>query len=191
VRSHGLSLHVENGEDFLYITDTERHEVIKTSIDGKIVQIFPFPKASKQYRKIEQYLPTETAIASNGDLYVADGYGSQYILHYNASGDLLNVFGGKGLGDAYFNNAHGICIDTRNGNESLLITARMQNKLKRFTLDGKHLENIDLPGAFICRPVIHKEHVFLATIWSGNGEANSGFVPLLTRKAYYRRCIRH
>ncbi|MFK7775963.1 MAG: 6-bladed beta-propeller, partial [Saprospiraceae bacterium] len=33
--AHGLTLNVENGEDFLYISDNERHEVIKTTIDGK------------------------------------------------------------------------------------------------------------------------------------------------------------
>ena len=153
--AHGLTLSKENGEDFLYIADNNRHEVIKTTIDGKVVQVFPYPANCGKYEKVEQYIPTETAIAPNGDVYIADGYGLQYILHYNAKGELLNVFGGRGHGAEHFDNAHGICLDNRDQtNPTLLITARQQNKLKRFSLGGKLLDVIDIPGAFICRPVI-------------------------------------
>ena len=181
--AHGLTLNVEGGEDFLYITDNNRHEVIKTTIDGKVVMVLPYPKESGKYESADQYIPTETAIAENGDIYVADGYGLQYIMHYNAKGDLLNVFGGRGEGEAFFDNAHGICIDTRNpGHPCLLITARQQNKLKRFSLEGQYLSTIELPGAFICRPVIHKKNVYLATIWSGDGGEGTGFVSILDER---------
>ncbi len=178
--AHGLTLNVENGKDVLYIADNNRHEVIKTTIDGKVIQIFPYPKETGKYKSKESYIPTETAIASNGDVYIADGYGEQYILHYNAKGELLNVFGGRGDEAYHFDNAHGICLDTRNAsNPVLLITARQQNKLKRFTLEGKYLSSIDLPGAYICRPVIHGKEVYLATIWSGDGSVGTGFVSVL------------
>ncbi len=180
--AHGLTLSNENGEDFLYIADNSRHEVIKTTIDGQELMTLGYPKESGKYEKAEQYIPTETAIAPNGDIYVADGYGLQYILHYNFKGELLNVFGGRGDGEEHFDNAHGICIDQRSGTPSLLITARMQNKLKRFNLDGEYIESLDLPGAYICRPVIHNKHVFLATIWSGDGSQNTGFVSILDEK---------
>ena len=178
--AHGLTLNVEGGQDFLYITDTERHEIIKTTVDGKIVQKFSVPD-TKEYKELGQFVPTETAIAENGDLYVADGYGLQYMLHYNSAGKLLNIFGGKGDCPEHFDNAHGICIDKRSGEETLLITARMRNQLKRFSMQGELLEIIDLPGAYICRPVIHGEHVFLATIWSGEGQPNTGFISILDK----------
>lgn len=178
--AHGLTLNVENGEDVLYISDNNRHEVIKTTIDGKVIQVFSYPKESGKYLKKENYIPTETAIAKNGDVYVADGYGEQYIMHYNAKGELLNTFGGRGEEEHLFNNAHGICIDDRDiSNPTLLITARQQNKLKRFSLDGEYLSSIDLPGAFICRPVIHNKHIYLATIWSGDGAEGTGFISIL------------
>ena len=181
--AHGLTLNVENGEDFLYISDNNRHEVIKTTIDGKVVLVLPYPKETTQYQNPEQYIPTETAITPNGDIYVADGYGAQHILHYNSKGELKNIFGGRGDGDEFFDNAHGICYDDRDkNNPCLLITARQRNELKRFSLDGKLLEVIPLPGAFICRPVIHGEQVYLATIWSGTGSANTGFVSILNKK---------
>ncbi|VXB66702.1 NHL repeat-containing protein [Maribacter litoralis] len=180
--AHGLTLNVENGEDFLYIADNNRHEVIKTTIDGKVVQVFLYPKESGKYIAKEQYIPTETTIAENGDVYIADGYGAQYIMRYNAKGKLLQTFGGRGDEDHLFNNAHGICIDTRGGKSpELLITARQQNKLKRFTMDGEFIASIDLPGAYICRPVIKGENVYLATIWSGDGSDGTGFISILDK----------
>lgn len=180
--AHGLTLNVEGGEDFLYISDNKRHEIIKTTIDGQIVMILPYPKESGKYERKEQYIPTETVIAKNGDIYVADGYGEQYILHYNAKGELLHVFGGRGEEQHCFDNAHGICIDERLPDEScLLITARQQNKLKRFSLTGEYLSSIDLPGAYICRPVIHDSDVYLATIWSGDGSEGTGFISILNK----------
>ncbi|TVZ16588.1 6-bladed beta-propeller [Maribacter sp. MAR_2009_72] len=180
--AHGLTLHVENGEDFLYIADNTRHEVVKTTIDGKVVQVFTYPKESGKYESKDQYIPTETAIADNGDVYIADGYGAQFIMRYNAKGELLQTFGGKGDEDHLFQNAHGICIDTREGKEpELLITARKQNKLKRFTMDGEFIASIPLPGAYICRPVIKGDTIYLATIWSGDGSNGTGFISILNR----------
>ena len=178
--AHGLTLHDENGEEFLYIADNDRHEVIKTTLEGKVVHIFPYPKETGKYENKEAYIPTETAIASNGDLFVSDGYGSQYIIHYDSQGNLKNIFGGRGDEPHLFQNAHGICIDDRDPeNVVVLITARQQNKLKRFTLEGDYIDSIDLPGAYICRPVIHNKHIYLATIWSGDGSEGTGFISIL------------
>ncbi|MEL6673046.1 MAG: 6-bladed beta-propeller [Bacteroidota bacterium] len=180
--AHGLTLHQEGQEEFLYIADNSLHQIIKTTLKGQEVMRLDYPKMSGKYEKPDQYIPTETAIADNGDIYVADGYGSQYILHYNAKGELLNTFGGKGAGPEHFGNAHGIAIDQRDpANPCLLITDRMVNQLKRFSLEGKYLSTIELPGAFICRPVIHGEHVYLATIWSGDGSAGTGFISILDK----------
>ncbi len=180
--AHGLTLNVENGEDFLYISDNSRHEVIKTTMDGKVVLTLAYPADSGKYEKAEQYIPTETAIAPNGDIYVADGYGLQYILHYNAKGELLNIFGGRGEEEKHFDNVHGICVDMRKGEPTLLITARAQNKFKRFNMAGELIEIIHLPGAFVCRPVIHGENIYVATIWSGpDRPPNTGFISILNK----------
>ena len=74
--------------------------------------------------------------------FVADGYGVQYIMHYNSKGELLNTFGGRGDEESHLDNAHGVCIDTRKSEEPiLLITDRNRNKLKRFSMSGDYLSN--------------------------------------------------
>jgi peptidylamidoglycolate lyase len=178
---HGLTLVKENGEDFLLITDYERHQVIKTTIDGKKVFEIDYPADTGLYAKKEDFKPTETTVLENGDFYVADGYGNQYITHYNHKGELLNVFGGKGKEDSQFLNAHGICYDNRDKKKpSLLVSGRELNVLKRFSLDGKYMSSYKVPGALICRPVIHKKDIYFAVLKSKESpNSDSGFLLIM------------
>jgi len=129
--AHGLTLRDEGGEDFLYLTDTALHQVIKMTPDGKEVLRISAPQRPDANGKNRPFLPTETAIADNGDIYVADGYGSQFIYVYDQQGRLKNEFGGPGDADDQFHNAHGIAIDARNGKPKLLITARAAPNLQK------------------------------------------------------------
>ena len=182
--AHGLTLVKENGSDFLLITDYERHQIIKTTIDGKVIFEIDYPADTGKYESKEEFNPTETAVLENGDFYVADGYGKQHIIHYNYKGELLNYFGGRGKGDGQFLNAHGICYDDRDPkNRSLLISAREMNMLKRFNLNGDFMESIKVPGALICRPVIHKKDIYFAVLQSKNASnSDSGFVLIMNDK---------
>src|SRR5690348_4850851 len=131
--AHGLTLHDENGTEFLYITDTVRHQVYKTTMDGKVLLTIDAPLDAGIYKETKEFVPTETAIDANGDIFIADGYGAQYILHYDKTGKLINYFGGRGQGDEHFDNAHGICWDTRRKDHTLLITDRTRNCFKQFS----------------------------------------------------------
>ncbi len=183
---HGLSISQEGGEDFLYISDFDLGKVFKTTTDGRILMTIEHPKTIGVYGEEDPFHPTETAIAPNGDIYVADGYGSQYILQYNAEGDYIRHFGGRGNDDDQFSTAHGVCIDDRDKeNPTLLCTSRGHNSFKRFTLEGEYLSTIFLPGAFVCRPVIDGDNIYSGVCWSRlrylNQTPDSGFVTILDR----------
>jgi hypothetical protein len=179
--AHGLTLFDENGEEVLFICDNNRHQVIKTTLDGKVLLTLDYPKETGMYTKPDEYIPTETAIAANGDIYVADGYGKDYIIQYDSKGNYIRHFGGRGEGDAFLLNAHGVCIDTRDKHHpTLVVTSRQQNAFKRYTMDGKYINTIALPGAWVCRPVIHSKHLFAAVLQSNNNLwKQSGFVTIL------------
>lgn len=179
---HGLTLYDENGTEFLYITDTVKHQVYKTTMDGKVLLTIDAPLDAGIYSKPEEFVPTETIVDANGDIFIADGYGAQYILHYDSKGKLKNHFGGRGEGDIHLDNAHGICFDTRNDTHSLLITDRTRNCFKRFSKEGDLIEVIKLPGACVCRPVIKGDHLYAAVLRSPNMDAaGTGFVTILNK----------
>ncbi len=180
--AHGLTIQKTGKEDLLFITDTIRHQVFKTTIDGKILLTIDPPMEADIYQKREAFVPTETAVLENGDFYIADGYGSQYILHYDLNGKLKNYFGGRGEGDEHLDNAHGICIDYRQSTPTLIVTDRTRNAFKRFSMDGKLMEVIHLPGACVCRPVIKGAYLYAAVLRSPTlNNEKSGFVTILNK----------
>jgi peptidylamidoglycolate lyase len=181
--AHGLTLFNENGADVLFICDNNRHQVIKTTIDGRVLLTLNYPKETGQYTKAEEYIPTETIIAPNGDIYVADGYGKDFIIQYDSKGNYIRHFGGRGDGDHFLLNAHGICIDNRDKNKPCLITtSRMQNAFKRFTMEGIYIDTIPLPGAWVCRPVIKGDYLYAAVLQTNARQWDrSGFVIVLDK----------
>jgi hypothetical protein len=196
---HGLTLHDEGGEDVLYITDcgyyvdrygknqAQAGQVFKTTIDGRLIFPLPHPQTIGVYARNEEYRPTETAIGPNGDIYVADGYGSDYILQYDHQGRFIRKWGGHKNTDPNYNlnNAHGVALDYRDKNDPVLIvTSRNDNAFKFFTLQGKYLKTVALPGAFVCRPVLDDENIYSGVCWSETraGEKwvrDTGFITVL------------
>ena len=178
--AHGLTITGEGNEQFLFITDPNINKVFKTTLDGRILMTFDRPKEVSGYTKDEQFKPTETAVGPNGDLYIADGYGENYILQYNAKGQYIRHFGGNGDTADTFNCCHGITVDYRDlNNPTLLITSRAANEFKRFSLDGDHLDTIPLPGCSICRPVINGSNIYFAVIVTKTWDSYDGMLAVL------------
>ena len=185
-RAHGLSIVDEGDAEYLWVVDNGG-KVLKTTLSGTIVAEIASPLSEGIYEEKMRWVPTETAVGLNGDLYIADGYGSQYFLQYDKNGNFIRKFGGDGHGDAQFKTAHGIAIDQRGGKTpTLLCTSRGHNSFKRFTLDGEYIETHFLPGAFVCRPVIHGENLYAGVCWSRlkylEQMDNSGFVTILNKE---------
>src|SRR6187200_1345746 len=151
--AHGLTIWGDK-EQLFFITDTVKNQFYKATIDGQILQTWNYPVESEKYFDPKRFIPTETAITKDGEIYVADGYGMQYITHYDAQGKIKNIFGGRGTEEKHLDNAHGITIDHRTSSETLIITDRTRCCFKRFSMKGEYIETIALPGACVCRPVI-------------------------------------
>ena len=146
--AHGLHIAKEGSTEFLYLCDTKRALVVKTTLNGEEVFTIGYPTESEQYKpgadgKPPKYSPTNLALAPNGDIYVGDGYGSSYVNHYDKNGKYIRTFGGKGKEAGQLDCPHGIALDTRAGSPTLLVADRGNSRIQRFTLDGKHVEFID------------------------------------------------
>ena len=156
--AHGLHIRKEGSDEFLYLTVNASNPqltpqpelaavVVKTTLGGEIVWKIQGPPDIDAYKPRDdgtpkRYNPTNIAIAPNGDLYVADGYGSYYVNQYNSRAEYIRTFGGRGADPGQLNEPHGIWVDTRAGNPILVVADRRNNRLQRFTLDGRHIDFI-------------------------------------------------
>lgn len=182
--AHGLTLFMEDGEERFFITDHNRHQVFKTTLDGKVLMTLDWPESTGKYQKAEQYKPTHVAVAPDGTFYVSDGYGLNFVIHYDGSGKVIGTFGGGGETPGALKCAHGIHVDLRDpGKPILLITSRSEHRIKRFTMAGEFIDAIHLPGAMPCFMIPHGEHLIVphlkgATKPDGSDTEN-GFVSVL------------
>ena len=148
--AHGLTIRREGSEEFLYHCDNVRGFVRKTTLTGEEVWIMHAPVASGLYASAREYKPSNLAIAPNGDLYIADGYGKFYIHHYDSQLRWIRSFGGSraemdkdpkretGLGTTIW--PHAIAIDTRGPRPLLMVGERGANsRIQYFTLEGQPL----------------------------------------------------
>jgi hypothetical protein len=146
--AHGLTIRREGSTEYLYLCDTKRGLVVKTTLNGEEVFTLGYPKESEPYAKPGpdgqpiKYSPTNLAIAPNGDIYVGDGYGSSYINQYNSNGKYIRTFGGPGKDAGLLLCPHGIMIDTRGPDAIVVIADRTNKRIQRFTLEGKHIDFI-------------------------------------------------
>jgi DNA-binding beta-propeller fold protein YncE len=144
--AHGMSLVTEGTREVLYLTDLQRHQVFKTTLDGTILREWSLPKNTGKYPKEDEYRPSWTLHQTNGEFFVLDGYGRDYILHYGADGEFRRIFGGAEGGIVHWG-PHGGMIDvSRSGESTLLIAMSDQQHLTRMTTDGRILGTTPLPG---------------------------------------------
>jgi hypothetical protein len=199
--AHGLTLgeDLHTGDEFLLLSDSgcwltgerwfnQSGRVVKLDLSGRELFTLGHPVTVGAYTAEMPFHPTETAVAPNGDLYVADGYGSHRILRYNRHGQFLSTFGGPNPtpDSPALREPHGIAVDLRKGpeNATLLVTSRKDHCFHRFTLEGRYLETIHLPGAYVCRAVFHGSELYAGVCWSDDDTGNfqpgpSGFLVVL------------
>jgi YD repeat-containing protein len=139
---HGIEIRKEGKNEYAYHCDTAHRMVVKTDLDGAVVWEKPVPQEPGVYKGNAPFVPTNIAFAPNGDFYVADGYGSNWIHHYNLKGDWIRTWGGTGTEDGKFHCCHGIWLDPRHGDPLLVVTDRESKRIQYFDLEGKFVKSV-------------------------------------------------
>ena len=151
----------------MYLAATTLQIVVKTTLAGEEVLRIGLPPREDLYGgEGKDYQPTECAVASTGDIYIADGYGRQWIHQYTAAGEYVRSFGGPGKEPGQSDNVHGIHVDTRSGRELLVATDRPQGKLNYFSLEGELVRRTEPDLRFPCTAIPHGEELYVPDLFS-------------------------
>lgn len=144
-RAHGLCI---GPDDAVYCTDDVDHTVRKFTTDGQLLSTMGQSGQPSDtgidgidYRTIKKpgppfHRPTNVALAADGCLYVADGYGNSRVHKFTAQGQLLFSWGEPGSGPGQFNLPHGITVD-RLGR--VYVADRENSRVQIFTAEGQFL----------------------------------------------------
>ncbi|MDP6556505.1 MAG: peptidyl-alpha-hydroxyglycine alpha-amidating lyase family protein [Pirellulaceae bacterium] len=185
VRPHGIWI---ANDDTLYLTDDLGHRVQQFTADGELLRtIGPSGEPSTtgvegfDYRKIthgaEPYnLPTNAIVMSDGEIFVADGYGNARIHHFSADGELLMSWGEPGVAEGQFCIPHGLGVDDRG---VLYVADRENSRIQLFNRDGE-LQDIWTDVIRPCEVFIGRDQlVYIAEL---GGRA--GLFPWLERNSH-------
>jgi hypothetical protein len=149
---HGFSIRKQGDQEFIFATIITEQRLIKATLDGNIVMEIPTtsfpaehmgeletPKGSGKMVKAFKF--TNCDVASNGDIYIVDGYGIDNIFIFDQSGKYKKTIIGR-TAPLNLNNAHKIFIDKRYSPERLMVCDRLNNRMIHLDLDGNFIQVI-------------------------------------------------
>jgi hypothetical protein len=170
---HDMKIQKEADAEFIYGARNVNAEGIKFNAQtGEIAMKLPFPEESGL--KLQKFSPTAITIAPDGEIFLADGYASDYIFKFDKTGKYLLHFGSKGNGLKQFNTAHGMTLDTRYTPPRLLICDRNhepKGRLLHYSLSGEFIDEVvtglgmptsaAVQGDYVSVPDLHGRLVIL------------------------------
>jgi DNA-binding beta-propeller fold protein YncE len=130
---HGLRA---DREDNIWAIDNENQQVYKFTREGKLLQTWGVKGQIGTDEKTFNR-PTDIAFASNGDFYVADGYGNSRVVQFDKNGKYLRAWGKRGSAPGEFHIPHTIAVDSQ---DRVYVSDRENNRIQIFTAEGKFLK---------------------------------------------------
>jgi peptidylamidoglycolate lyase len=130
---HGLRV---DAHDNVWVTDRALQQVFKFSHDGKLLLTIGTER-TPGVDATHFNLPADIAFASDGSVYVADGYGNNRIAKFSPDGKFLFDWGHKGQGPGEFDLPHSVAVDAQ-GN--VYVADRSNARIQVFDSNGKFLQ---------------------------------------------------
>lgn len=124
-------------EGYVWIADVHQHVVRKHQRDGKVLLTLGVEgEAGTDERHF--FKPTDVAFASNGDVFVTDGYGNARVVHFDKTGKYVDMWGSLGTEDGQFSIPHAIVIDSQ---DRLYISDRNNARIQVYNVEGKLIDS--------------------------------------------------
>jgi len=139
--AHGIAI---DALDRVFVVDRDAHQVICFSTSGEI--LFRLGERHRPRWTEPFNHPTDVAVASDGEIYVSDGYGNGRVHAFDPDGALRLSFGAVGNAAGEFMTPHALLIDRQ---DRVVVVDRENNRVQRFDREGRFLD--ELRG--LCRPM--------------------------------------
>lgn len=136
---HGLHLQREGDAEYLYAARPSAHEVVKIKTDGETMWTMGHPETSGIYANANEFNPTNVVALPDGTIFVADGYGKNFIHKFDRDRKYVKSFGGPGgnpAEDGKFNRCHGLATDLRGPKPMLIVCNRESGRVESWDTDG-------------------------------------------------------
>lgn len=126
----------QNGN--VWVTDRGDMQAFKFSSEGQVLLTIGKKGVTGDNTSKDAYNGmADLAVAKNGDIFIADGEGSNTrVVKLAKDGKFLRWWGGKGTGPGQFNVPHSIAMDSRG---RIYIADRSNNRIQIFDQKGKFL----------------------------------------------------
>ena len=122
-------------EGNVWVEDATAHVIYKLSPEGK--ELMRLGRKGVAGTGADTFnLPTDVAFASNGDIYVSDGYGSARVVKFSRDGKYLLQWGKRGNGPGEFILPHNVVVDAQ---DRVYVTDRENQRIEVFDASGKYL----------------------------------------------------
>lgn len=122
----------------MFVADRDAHQILAYSADGSL--LFRLGERDRPAWEDPFNHPTDVAVAPDGRILVADGYGNARVHRFSADGAHEISWGSLGRGPGQFMTPHAVWVD---GGGRVLVADRENGRIQRFTLDG---ELVDIWG---------------------------------------------
>ena len=129
---HGLRI---DRHDNVWVTDNGDHQVMKFSNDGELLMTLGV-KGQPGTTDDTFDRPADIAFGPNDELYVADGYGNNRVVKYDADGQFVRAWGTPGTAPGEFDLVHSVAVDSTG---RVYVSDRENNRIQIFDGDGEFL----------------------------------------------------
>ena len=152
---HGFVIRKQPDGEFIFGTRLDGQTIMKMTLDGKVKLDIPASAIPDEFKNKNGEGKTSVAltgmdVAPNGDLYVTDGYASDYVHRFDHEGKYLQSFGGR-KAPYNFSTLHKIAIDTRFEPTRIIGCDRKNGRVVHMSLQGEFLgvvaKDLRLPAA--------------------------------------------
>lgn len=140
-------------DGFIYCADDGAHTITKWTPEGELLLTIGTPgQEAPRFSGKPFNRPTDMVVASDGSLFISDGYGNARIHHYAPDGELLRSWGEPGIDPGQFMVPHNIGIGP---GDRLYVADREALRVQVFSVEGELLDvwqNVHRPCALTVGP---------------------------------------